>query len=289
MLLIAFILSACAQSQSARRELTSIPSIIDVHTHTHFTENPAQLEESEAEYFAQWKKAGVVAAISHGSSDAFSGKKLAPDEVEDADLRDKGVIHCAGISESSKIALVKAGLKSKRYGCLKIYLGYVRHWANSPLYHPFYRLAAKYKVPVVFHTGDTWDADGHVKYADPLTIDEVAVQYRQVNFVIAHLGNPWIQSAAEVVYKNKNVYVEGSALLVGNLDQLDPAKVEEYVVKPLAWAFGYIENPEKIMFGTDWPIVTDIAAYVRAYQRAIPPEHWQAVFHDNAAKVFGIK
>ena len=26
---------------------------------------------------------------------------------------------------------------------------------------------------------------------------------------------------------------------------------------------------------------------VRAFQRAIPPEHWRAVFYDNAARVFG--
>ena len=27
-------------------------------------------------------------------------------------------------------------------------------------------------------------------------------------------------------------------------------------------------------------------AAVEAYKKAIPPEHWQAVFHDNAVRVF---
>jgi uncharacterized protein len=39
------------------------------------------------------------------------------------------------------------------------------------------------------------------------------------------------------------------------------------------------------MFGTDWPL-TGMKAYVEAYKRAIPREHWQAVFHDNAVRVF---
>ena len=67
-----------------------------------------------------------------------------------------------------------------------------------------------------------------------------------------------------------------------------PQDMEELVVKPIAWAFTYIEDPSKIMFGTDWPL-TDIASYVRAVKKAIPREHWQAVFHDNAARIFGLK
>lgn len=33
------------------------------------------------------------------------------------------------------------------------------------------------------------------------------------------------------------------------------------------------------------PLVS-IKPYVEAYKRAIPKEHWKAVFHDNAVRVF---
>jgi predicted TIM-barrel fold metal-dependent hydrolase len=62
-------------------------------------------------------------------------------------------------------------------------------------------------------------------------------------------------------------------------------KVEMYVERPIAWIFGYIEDPKKLMFGTDWPL-TEMKPYVDAYKRAIPREYWMAVFHDNAARVF---
>jgi predicted TIM-barrel fold metal-dependent hydrolase len=49
--------------------------------------------------------------------------------------------------------------------------------------------------------------------------------------------------------------------------------------------FGYLEDPKKLMFGSDWPLVS-MNPYVEAYKRAIPREHWKAVFHDNAVRVF---
>jgi predicted TIM-barrel fold metal-dependent hydrolase len=230
------------------------------------------------EYFREWRSAGIVGAISHTPSETEPGP----------DLRDHNVINCVGISAVPKTALIEEGLRSGRYGCMKIYLGYVHQYAYDKNYEPVYQLAEKYDVPVVFHTGDTYSTTAKLKFADPLTIDEVAVDHPRVRFVIAHCGNPWIESAAEVAYKNPNVYLDGSAFLVGNLDEIPQRRVDEYVVRPLAWIFGYVEDPTKLMFGSDWPL-TDIASYVKAFKRAIPRKHWKAVFHDNAARVFKLK
>ena len=58
------------------------------------------------------------------------------------------------------------------------------------------------------------------------------------------------------------------------------------MVRPLRWIFGYVNDPSKLMFGTDWPL-TEIGPYLEVFKRAIPKQHWQAVFHDNAARVYG--
>ena len=276
-------LAGCASTPLNPSPATSADlPIIDAHTHARFSggqEPFSKIPMTEEQYFSEWKKNGVVGAVAH------TGQK---GEEKHPELRAKNMVFCAGASSRPDITRIEKGLKDKTYGCIKVYLGYVHQYANDPRYQPLYKLARKYKVPVVFHTGDTYSVDGKLKYTDPLTIDEVAVEYRDVQFVIAHLGNPWIQSAAEVTYKNPNVAVEVSALLIGNLDQQDPAKVEELVTKPIAWAFTYIEDPSKVMYGTDWPL-TDMASYIRAVKNAIPPEHWKAVFHDNAARIFGLK
>jgi predicted TIM-barrel fold metal-dependent hydrolase len=114
----------------------------------------------------------------------------------------------------------------------------------------------------------------------------VAVDHPNVTFVLAHAGNPWIESAAEVAYKNPNVVIDGSAFLIGDLKKCAPETIETYMVKPLRWIFGYVNDPSKLMFGTDWP-ETEIGPYLEVFKRAIPREHWQAVFHDNAARVYG--
>lgn len=253
-------------------------AIIDAHTHTDFTGGPertSRIPKTEAEYFKQWHDAGVVGAVAHTSA---SGANY-------HDLKSRNVIHCAGVNTSVDAVGIESGLKSGKYSCIKIYLGYVHRYAYDPQYEAVYKLAEKYDVPVVFHTGDTYTTGAKLKYADPLTIDEVAVDHPRVRFVIAHCGNPWIESAAEVTYKNPNVYIECSALLIGNLSEMPNDKIETYVTRPIAWVFGYIEDPKKMMFGTDWPL-TAIKPYLEAYKRAIPKEHWKAVFHDNAARVF---
>lgn len=252
--------------------------IIDAHTHTDFSGGPERssgIPKTEAQYFKEWQEAGVVGAVAH----------VSPTGANFHELKNRDVIYCAGVGTKLDAREIESGLKAGKYGCIKIYLGYVHRYAYDPEYEVVYKLAQQYDVPVVFHTGDTYTPGAKLKYADPLTIDEVAVDHPRVRFVIAHCGNPWIQSAAEVTYKNPNVFMECSAMLLGNMDQLPKDKVETYVTKPISWVFGYLEDPSKLMFGTDWPL-TAIKPYVDAYKRAIPKEHWNAVFHDNAARVF---
>ena len=110
----------------------------------------------------------MVGAVSHTS---VTGEGYVDE------LRAKNVIFCAGIGPKVDRAALEDGLKSGKFGCIKIYLGYVHVWAYDPAYEPVYALAEKYDVPVVFHTGDTYSIQGKLKYADPLTIDEVAVDH----------------------------------------------------------------------------------------------------------------
>lgn len=258
--------------------------IIDAHTHTFFAENPVDQKspielplKARADFENELQKAGVVATVAHLVEGDFG---------YDAVSAKKNVLYCGSVKKVGEdTSRIEQGLKNGKYGCIKVYLGYVHTYAYDAGYEPLYKLALKYDVPVVFHTGDTYTKDGMLKYADPLTLDEVAVKHPKMRIVIAHCGNPWIQSAAEVAYKNENVYLDGSALMIGNLDEQPSEKVEEYMIKPLSWIFGYVENPSKLMFGTDWPL-TNIAAYVKAFKKAIPKEHWRAVFYENAFRVF---
>lgn len=270
LLIMSFVFAGCS----------TVPlPIIDAHTHTYFDEKPNRLSEipnTKDQFLKEMKENGVVGAVSH------QGDRKGQDP---SDLKQWNVISCAGVGERVDVQGIEKGLRSGKFNCIKIYLGYIYRYAYDKDYEPLYRLAEKYDVPVVFHTGDTSTSRGKLKYADPLTIDEVAVDHPKVRFVIAHCGNPWIESAAEVAYKNPNVYLDGSAFLLGDLRKQPDSDVEKYMIRPLSWILGYIDDPSKLMFGTDWPLVS-MGSYIEAFKRAIPKEHWRAVFHDNAVRVF---
>jgi len=176
-----------------------------------------------------------------------------------------------------------------RIVALKGYLGYLHHYASDPGYLQYYELAARFKLPVFFHTGDTYSPYAKLKFAHPLTLDEVAVDFPGVNFVLCHVGNPWTVDAAEVVYKNMNVWTDLSGLLVGpEEDFTDEARAENRrdVIERIRLAFRYAERPNRFVYGSDWPLAP-MPAYADFIRTAIPAEFHDQVFVENARKLFG--
>lgn len=135
---------------------------------------------------------------------------------------------------------------------IKLYPGYDHYPINDPSLETVFRIAAKYAVPVMIHTGDTYSKTAKVRMAHPLLVDDVAVDYPDVQFVMCHLGNPWFQDAAEVLYKNDNVYADISGLTLGEFSY----EFERYVAMRLKDMITYMGNPgRQLMYGSDWPLV----------------------------------
>lgn len=187
----------------------------------------------------------------------------------------------------------EAQLASGKVVALKAYLGYTYHGPDSPRYLPYYRLAAKHDIPFIFHTGDTWSTAAKVRYAHPLLVDEVAVDHPDVKFVLAHMGNPWLRDAAEVVFKNDNVWADLSGLVVGDEAALrtnpdgtiPPNSYLADLAHDLQRAFRYTEKPERFLYGSDWPLVP-MAAYRALIAAIVPKEHHEKVFETNARALF---
>jgi predicted TIM-barrel fold metal-dependent hydrolase len=192
--------------------------------------------------------------------------------------------------DSPHLSAVEGLLKTGQVMALKAYLGYVHRFPADPGYRPYYDLAERYKVPVVFHTGDTYSPFAKLKYAHPINIDEVAVDHPKVRFVMAHVGNPWMLDAAEVVYKNVNVWVDLSGLLLGDtVESNDAEQLDERreVVERIQKAFRYAQRPNRFLYGSDWPLAP-MAAYRDFIREAIPTEYHDLIFTENAQLVFGI-
>ena len=185
---------------------------------------------------------------------------------------------------------VEAVLATGRVRALKVYLGYLHYPPDHAGYRPYYELAERFRLPVVFHTGDTYSFAAKLRFAVPLLVDDVAVDHRKVNFVLAHLGNPWLIDAAEVVYKNCNVWADLSGLIVGDETAFTAPERQETLEEArsaVAKAFRYAERPNRFLYGSDWPLAP-MVAYRKFIAAAIPEVFQPQVFEENAGLLFKI-
>ncbi len=193
-------------------------------------------------------------------------------------------------SDPTFLRAVDAALAGGRVCALKAYLGYVHYGPDHAGYRPYYELAERHGVPVIFHTGDTYSPRAKLRYALPLLVDDVAVDHPNVRFVLAHLGNPWLTDAAEVVYKNVNVWADLSGLFVDGPERFtDEAEREALhdTARAVAQAFRYAERPNRFLYGSDWPLVP-MPAYRDFLRSAIPTLHHEQVFEGTARHLFHI-
>jgi len=165
---------------------------------------------------------------------------------------------------------------------LKLYPGYEPFYPADPKLTPAYLLAEEFDVPVMIHTGDTYAPSGKVKYAHPLHVDEVAVDFPRVKFLICHLGNPWFRDCMEVVYKNENVYTDISGLTLGQFTDRFEAYMRQQLKEMILWGV----NPNRVLYGTDWPLASMESYLAFMEELKLPARDKDLMFFENAAALF---
>lgn len=168
---------------------------------------------------------------------------------------------------------------------LKFYPGYEPFYPADPEMRPAVELALEFGVPLMIHSGDTFTPRGRIKFSHPLHVDDLAVDHPELKIVICHLGNPWLRDCMEVVYKNSNVYADISGLVLGDFSD----RFEIYMRRQLQDMLLYGVEPEKVLYGTDWPIAS-MESYLRFIgELAIPEEDLRRILWDNSAGLFGLR
>lgn len=265
--------------------------IIDAHMHTILEEEvddwtkKHKIDFSEKGLEKECKKNNVQYVLSF-ACDLKKPTPMGLDIIKKQQKRNSRIKAVVGINPNFKITAsqvkkIEQDLKTGAVKAIKIYLGYFHHYAYDKVYHPFYKLAAKYNRPVIFHTGDTFGENALLKYAHPLTVDEVAVKFPKTKFVIAHIGEPWVVDAAEVVYKNHNVYADLSGLVIGKVSKL--AQTE--MAPKIKYILAYVGNQKKFLYGSDWPLIK-MADYIQMMKSMIPSRMHKDIFYNNAKELF---
>lgn len=261
--------------------------IIDCHVHlNNYHEQIAHsLDDSLARLRAAMAEAEVTYALVL-TSYIVSPHRPSTAEVVKAvgDIPELGVV--AGISfknyKQRDLRELADYLAAGLVKGLKLYPGYEPFYPHDPRLKVVYDLAEEFAVPVMIHTGDTYSAQGRLRFAHPLEVDDVAVDHPNVKLVICHLGNPWLVDCMEVVYKNKNVYADFSGLILGEFTEA----FEDYMEEQIAEVILYAGEPGRFLYGSDWPIC-DMKSYVDfVRQLKLPPDHRHAIMYENARALF---
>ena len=125
---------------------------------------------------------------------------------------------------------------------IKIYTGYqkVEYDDNFKM---VLELARKYNLHVMFHTGFL---KGNKEKFHPMRLEDIFKYHPNINFIIAHIGNPYIDSTIYLL----NTYQNLSADISGLVDKR--IEIAETVgrVRKLADKV----NHNQVLFGTDYPM-----------------------------------
>jgi uncharacterized protein len=264
--------------------------LIDCHVHlnNYHTGRAVPTEAHCQELFAKMDERGVDHAVVITSYRVSADRPAVEDILQTLDNNPRTTVveglRWRGENRTDLFAMEER-LRDGLVKGVKLYPGYESYAITDPSLESVFRIAAKYDVPVMIHTGDTYSKQAKVRNAHPLLVDDVAVDYPDTKFIMAHAGNPWFTDAAEVLYKNDNVYADISGLTLGQFS----VEFERFMRNRLRDMIMYMGDPGKqLMYGSDWPLVR-MAPYVDFLDALdLPHEQKDNIAWRTAARLFKI-
>jgi predicted TIM-barrel fold metal-dependent hydrolase len=138
-----------------------------------------------------------------------------------------------------------------------------------------YEEAQRLRVPVMIHTGTSTFPGARSRLGEPMTVDDVAVDFPDLRIILAHGGRPlWMEQAFFLVRRFPNVFMDVSSI--------PPKAVLRYFPR-LAEVAG------KVLYGSDWPSpgVRSMADNARDFQAlALPADALVKMLETNARTLF---
>ena len=148
--------------------------------------------------------------------------------------------------------------------------------------YPLYEVIAEYKLPAVFHTGHSGMGTGmrggggiRLKYGEPMLVDDVAVDFPDMKFILAHPSWPWTDESLSMALHKENVFID----LSGWSPKYFPPQIIQYANTQLR---------HKMLFGSDFPLITPDNWLKAAAQVGFREDVLPLILKDNAAKLLGL-
>jgi hypothetical protein len=144
---------------------------------------------------------------------------------------------------------------------------------NDRRYYPVYAACVDAGLPFCTQIGHT----GPLKRSDTGRLlpylEDVMLDFPELVVVGGHVGFPWLDELVTMTVKFPNFYVDTSAYAVHRL----PAQFVD-------WMKGI--GQERVMFGTNWPMLSPQRCLARLGDLGLDPEQRQAFLSGTARRVF---
>lgn len=205
-----------------------------------------------AEYYRKRKIACVIFPVD--SERASGEKRVSNEEVAELAAKNSDImIPFASIDPArGRMGAREARHLIQNFGVkgFKFHPSLQEFYPNDRSAYILYEAIAEAGLPALFHTGQTGVGAGvrggggiHLKYSNPMYLDDVAVDFPDMPIILAHPSFPWQDEALSVATHKPQVYID----LSGWSPKYFPANLVQYANSILK---------HKMLFGSDYPMIT---------------------------------
>jgi uncharacterized protein len=280
---------------------------IDVHVHTERSRSghdpmPPELREAAARYFgnaftgdalptiddvaAYYRERGLAAVVFTVDWELESGRAPIPNEEIAAGARENAdvLIPFASVDPARHDAAERAQRLIDEHGVrgFKFHPNLQRFFPNDDAAYPLYEVIAAAGLPALFHSGHSGIGTGlpgggglHLKYSNPLCLDDVAADLPELQIVLAHPSFPWQDEAISVCLHKANVWID----LSGWSPKYFPPQLVQYANTQLR---------EKVLFGSDFPLITPDRWLADFAEAPFRDEVRPLIVKENAVRLLGL-
>jgi uncharacterized protein len=277
---------------------------IDVHTHVHKSvRGDRDLDHARGEdmgrYFGigtmprytvpeladYYRQRGMACVTFTVDSISQTGDEPVPDNFEVAELAAEDadvVIPFASIDPARGAAGVRQARRLVTdFGVrgFKFHPGTQAFYPNDRLAYPLYEVISEFGLVALFHTGQTGVGAGtrggggiRLKYSNPLYLDDVAADFPDMDIILAHPSFPWQDVALSIATHKPRVYID--------LSGWSPKYFSPTLVQ---YANSLLK--QKVLFGTDFPVLTPERWMADFESLPIKPEVRPLIMKGNAARL----
>ena len=166
----------------------------------------------------------------------------------------------------------------KEYGFVGAHL--YPHWFGLPpdhaRYYPIYAKCCELEIPIMMQVGHCLRYQRErilPSVGRPITLDQIAIDFPELVLIGIHLGYPWTEEMISVAWKHENVYIGSDAYA------------------PRHWPESFVHfintwGKDKVLFGTDWPVIDPERAITEIDTLELRPESRQKFLRDTALRLF---